>query len=137
MNWGTSGTVFQKGGGTNPFSTFATDPNTGKFPIWYATGRAGIDGIATVGLTNGFTASSGSPLIMYIWEYNRSAAAWLKIGGAVAEYGHNFDATYGLYSFTVSENAYVLVQSSAAITGLAYTDMMVDFNQVGAPQEGF
>jgi hypothetical protein len=133
MNWGTAGTVFQKGGGTNPFSTFATDPNSGNFPIWYATGRAGIDGIATVGIQAGFTA----PVTLYAWEYNRAAAKWYKIGANADQYSVSFDATYGLASFLVSENAYVLIQSNNAITGLAYTDMMDDFNQVGAPQEGF
>lgn len=137
FNWGTNGTVFQKGGGANPFSVTTQDPNTsgpngGPYPIWYATGRTNIDGIATFAITGGFTP----PVTLTAWEWNRAANAWFKIGAAAAEYGHVFDATYGLYSILVSENAYVLITSSAPITGAAYMDCNNDFNSVGAAQEG-
>lgn len=133
MNWGTSGTVFQQGGGTNPFSVTSQDPNTNKFPIYYATGRAGIDGNFTVAVEAGFTP----PNSFIVWEYNRVASAWFKIGANSGQYEITVDATYAMFTFEVSENAYVLVQSVNVVTGNALMDGVVDFNQVGPPQEGY
>jgi hypothetical protein len=134
MNWGTSGTVWVgAGGGTNPFSVFGTDPNSNNFPIWYATGRAGIDGKCTIAVTGGFTA----PLTLTAWEYNRATKGWIKIGANANEYNKIYDDTYALGSFDVSENAYVLIQSSAAVTGIAAMDAMLDATTVGFLQEGF
>ena len=139
MNWGTSGTVFNSAGGqTNPFSVSGSvnpntaGPNSGPIPIVYATCRAGIDGNCTIALTGGFTPSVN----LTAWEYNRTAAAWFKLGAAAALYKTAYDATYTQSTFLASENAYILIQSDAAITGTAYTDGTIDKPVIGARQEG-
>lgn len=132
MNWGTGGTVFQNGGGTNPFSLTTQDPNSLKFPVWFATGRAGIDGNFTVALTSGFTP----PINLVAWEWNRTANAWVKLGPNNSLYQTTYDATYAQNVFQASENSYILIQSSAAVTGTALMDGMVDNIIPPAAQEG-
>lgn len=139
FNWGTTGTVFNPAGGqTNPFSVSGTvNPNTagpssGPISIVQATCRAGIDGNCTIAITAGFTA----PVNLIAWEYNRTANAWFRLGAAAALYQTACDSTYVQSTFLASENAYILIQSSAAITGNAYTDGTIDKPTIGAPQEG-
>ena len=135
MNWGTSGTVFNPAGGqTNPFSVTASvnpntaGPNSGPISIAQATCRAGIDGNLTVGVTGGFTP----PVTLTAWEYNRVANAWMKVGAVAAVYSIAMDATYTQWTFNATESAVILIQSSAAITGSAYTDGTIDSPRVGA-----
>lgn len=134
MRWGTSGTVFDPtGAGTNPFSVTSVDPN-GATPIleWQATCRAGIDGNCTIAITNGFTP----PVNLIAWEYNRVARKWFKLGAAAALYQTACDATFVQSTFLSTENAIILIQSSAVITGAAYTDGSIVSPRVGAAQEG-
>src|ERR1700723_1933507 len=139
MTWGTAGTVFNPAGGhTNPFSVTASvnpntsGPNGGPISIVQATCRAGIDGNLTVGLTNGFTA----PVTLTAWEFNRVANAWMKVGPAAAIYAQAMDDVFTQWTFNATESAVILIQSSAAITGNAYTDGTIDSPRVGAQLEG-
>jgi hypothetical protein len=126
FNWGTGGTVWQNGGGTNPFSIVSTDPNVNKFPQYQGTGVSGIDGTVTIGLTAGFTP----PVTLTAWEWNSAltngagvaVGGWMKIGASATQYNEVFDATYASYTFQISENTTYLIQSSAAITGQATMD---------------
>ncbi len=128
FNWGTGGTVWQNGGGTNPFSIFTTDPNTNNFPKFYATGISGPDGTVTIAITNGFTP----PVTLTAWEYNPAIigtgtaaqpnGGWTKIGAGAGDYNKAFDATFGSYTFQIGEGTTFLIQSSAAITGQALMD---------------
>jgi hypothetical protein len=137
--WGSSGSVFNPAGGqTNPFSVSGSvnpntsGPNSGPIPQEYATCRSGPDGNCTVALTAGFTA----PINIIAWEYNRTANAWFLLGGNVSLYQLTFDSTYTQSTFKATENSYILIQSSAAITGKAYTDGTIDSPKIGPPQEG-
>ena len=134
MRWGSAGTAFDPtGAGTNPFSVSGSvDPNSPLLPIQYATARGGIDGNMTIALTDGFSP----PVTLIAWEWNRVAKKWFKLGPAAALYGTAIDATYAQNTFQVSENAIVLIQSSVAITGAAYTDGMIEPAKVGPLQEG-
>ena len=130
MNWGSAGAAWVgAAAGVNPFSVTSQDPNTNKFPIQYATGRAGIDGNFTVAVTTGFSPS----INLIVWEWNRAANAWFRLGANTGTYEITLDSTYVLSTFQVSENAYVLIQSSAAVTGNAYMDGMIDFQNSGVP----
>jgi len=119
LRWGTSGTVFNSAGtGTNPFSVTSQDPNTNNFPVWYATAQAGIDGNFTIALTDGFTA----PINLVFWEYVLKAAKWIRLGNIAALYQLSYDSTYTEGTIFAGENAIILVQTSTAVTGSAYTD---------------
>jgi len=135
FNWGTSGTVWQNGGGTNPFSVTSTDPNgVANFGINQATGRSGPDGTVTIALTNGFTP----PAVLTAWEWNPnigSDGGYLRLGASASEYNESFDATYTSWTFKISENTYFLIQSDVVITGQVLTDATVD-KIVGYQLEG-
>ena len=143
MNWGSTGTVFNPAGGqTNPFSVTGSvnpntaGPNSGPISIVQATCRAGIDGNLTVGLTNGFTA----PVTLTAWEFNRAlnsgTGGWMKVGPAATVYAQAMDDVFTQWTFNATESAVILIQSSAAITGNAYTDGTIDSPRVGAQLEG-
>lgn len=132
-----SGVFYPAGNGVNPFDVTSNSPNTngpngGPYPQAWATGRAGIDGNFTVALTAGFTA----PISLVAWEWNKVANAWIRLGANSGIYETTFDATYTMNTFQVSENAYVLIQSTAAITDPAYIDGTLDANTIGARLEG-
>jgi hypothetical protein len=123
---------------SNPFDVTSNNPNTagpnsGPYPVTYATCQAGIDGNCTIALTGGFTPSVN----LVVWEYNRAASAWFLLGNDSALYQATFDATYTQGTFKASEGSILLVQSSGAITANAWTDGTIDAPTIGAAQEGF
>lgn len=135
MRWGTAGTVYDPtAAGTNALSVTSLDPN-GATPITenQATCRAGIDGNCTIAITDGFTP----PVNLVAWEYNRVAKKWFRLGAAAALYQTTCDATFVQSTFLTTENAIILVQSSAEITGTVYTDGSIQAARIGAAQEGF
>jgi hypothetical protein len=140
FRWASSGTVYVPvSGGTavNPFPVTSVNPNTagsnsGPLPSVYGTCLAGIDGNTTIALTGGFSPS----INMIVWEWNNLAQAWFKLGAASALYQTTFDATYAQSTFLSCEAAVLLIQTSAAITGNAYTDGKIQPGTIGAPLEG-
>lgn len=140
LRWATSGTVYTPvAGGTpvNPLSVTSVNPNTagpgsGPLPPNYGTCLSGIDGNTTIALTGGFSPS----INVIVWEWNRVAQAWFKLGAAASLYQTTFDATYAQSTFLSCESAILLIQSSAVITGSAYTDGLIQPAIIGSGMEG-
>ena len=128
--------------GVNPFDVTSNNPNTngpnsGPYPPQWCTGRGGVDGNFTVALQAGFTP----PVTLVAWEWNRVAGKWFRLGANTTLYETAYDSTYTQSTFDVCENAIILVQSSAAITQVAYMDGTLDPSAasaglIGPPSEG-
>lgn len=141
--WSAASTYVPAGGSTYSFSQSSGDPNTsgpnsGPFPINYATGIAGPDGNFTVALTGGFTPS----ITLTVWEFNRRAfnngdAPWFKLGNSSTLYSAAFDATYTMGTFKASEGSIILIQASGTVTGNVYIDGFAQDATIGTAREGF
>jgi hypothetical protein len=141
FRWASSGSVYTPAAGGTPVNPFSVSgsvnpntagPNSGPLPPSYGTCLSGIDGNTTIALTAGFTPSMN----VIVWEWNRLAQAWFKLGAAASLYQTTFDATYAQSTFLSCEAAVLLIQSSAAVTGNAYTDGLIQPATAGTPLQG-